>query len=414
MRALHSTSLLRNSSTQHSNEDALPVLLPLKESASQRIQSGLGPKMLGECMFGVAETGSSIRTPYPWRYILRMTGQRLNWNSIASRLMVGDIKGDHSSAVLKLYSAWNAVLPRPSVGGHPLSPQALQWVRSLADRCAALHTSCTSEDLPQLPKRVLFLETTGETDIKVRLVEPDRESADFAALSHSWGSERSCMTTKKTLQDKKDGIPWNSIPQTFRDAITYVLTLGIQYLWIDSLCIVQDDSTDWEIESSRMADIYQSAVITLSATASTGDSQGCFSSKLESPNYLELSLPEDVGACRIAVRRPLKHWHDVSPRDAYEYFPLLSRGWAFQERLLAPRVLHFCGQEIVWQCRELTICECDGLRDSTSPAGEYYNVIEETEKQLATDQVKRDEMLARQLQWDENDGQFAMQIQGAE
>jgi hypothetical protein len=159
------------------------------------------------------------------------------------------------------------------------------------------------------------------------------------------------------------------------------LKLGFRYIWIDSLCIIQDDAEDWEVQSALMSEIYQNAVLTLAATSSTGDNEGCSPRNVHHASALEITLPDDVGACRIAVRRPLEHF-DVQTADGLiTHFPLLTRGWAFQERLLSPRVLHICESELVWECREATSCECGGLSQESSPGGAYHHAVEANQEE---------------------------------
>lgn len=164
-----------------------------------------------------------------------------------------------------------------------------------------------------------------------------------------------------------------------------------------------------------MADIYSGASLTLSATASGGDSQGCYPETPREIDDLELHLPDDIGTCNIAVRRPLKHWNNMIPSQLQKRFPLLSRGWAFQERLLSPRVLHFCEAELVWECRQVSTCECDGLNQESSPGGTYYNAIKNSEveglKYSVAQQERLDEMMAQRLQQQEDDWEMALRLQ---
>ncbi|KAJ4371276.1 hypothetical protein N0V83_004493 [Neocucurbitaria cava] len=270
---------------------------------------------------------------------------------------------DRPKLELEFYSlqphAWKSILPRPSISGHPLSAQALE-----------------------LPKRVLCIENDIENvDIKVQLVQDGNRRSNYVALSHCWGTHQTCTTTTDNINDRMSGIPWKLIPKTFQDAIELALQLGFNYIWIDSLCIIQDDAMDWETESSKMAEIYQDAALTLAATSSTGDYMGCYSKDMKAPNELELQLPEDVGACRIAVRQPLQHWGDQTATGLSLHFPLLTRGWAFQERLLSSRVLHLCRSELIWECIEMTTCECGGLGENVSPGGTYYHAVEENREE---------------------------------
>ena len=183
------------------------------------------------------------------------------------------------------------------------------------------------------------------------------------------------MTTRETLADNKQDIPWNSIPKTHQDAIKFSLKLNIKYIWIDSICIVQDDEADWEIESSKMADVYQHSYLTLAATSSSGDSKGCYPD-IEGPSYeSEIDVPEGAtGISKVFIRRPLKHWNNLPATMMAKDFPLLSRGWVFQEKLLSPRILHFCSTELVWECRELSVCECGGFGNSDNSREQYFMI----------------------------------------
>ncbi len=278
--------------------------------------------------------------------------------------------------------------------------------------CDRLHDTCRAPSKIELPKRVLFIETNGEGKISVRLIEPKHgEQGAYIALSHCWGSSQLCVTAhatsdnaESTLEHRKRGIIWSTLPKTFQDAITLTSLLGIKYIWIDSLCIVQNDKEDWTIESAKMADVYEYASLTLSATASAGDSYGCFSSSFSTSRSLPISLPEDVGTCEIAVRKPITHWDALGQDEMHARFPLMSRGWAFQERLLSRRVLHFSESELVWECRELSTCECGGYSKQSSPAGAFHHATqigEDERKDAAGRRRQADEDLERRKSQEE-------------
>jgi hypothetical protein len=93
------------------------------------------------------------------------------------------------------------------------------------------------------------------------------------ALSHCWGKEPIITTTKATLQDRMREFQISAPPKTFQDAIAITNGLGIQYLRIDSLCIIQDDLQDWEGEASKMAGIYAGSKFNIAATHAS-DGQG--------------------------------------------------------------------------------------------------------------------------------------------
>ncbi|KAK3902817.1 heterokaryon incompatibility protein-domain-containing protein [Staphylotrichum tortipilum] len=278
-----------------------------------------------------------------------------------------------------------AVRPRPSLSGHPMSPAGLQWVRMQLQTCLERHVGCRGNGEGVLPKRVLeFQEVSpGIISVRLRTESNDRTMKKFAALSHCWGSHQACTTTKATLEDHKRGIPWSKIPQTFQDGIRFCLALGIHHLWIDALCIVQDDPVDWQIESARMADIYQNADITLAATHSSSDSGGCFPEHHDLVTERALSLPHGIASPwrGIQFRDKARHWTMPLPKSSSRSYPLLTRGWAFQERILAPRVVYFCRDEMSWECNSLSTCECGGLpiydraRDLFSDITEVETVV---------------------------------------
>ena len=140
-----------------------------------------------------------------------------------------------------------------------------------------------------------------------------------------------------------------ALPKTFQEAILVTLRLGVRYLWIDSLCIVQDDQDDWRRESSEMYSIYSGGALTIFATDSV-DSQGGLFRK---PSLFDLShkvMDGITDGCQweIYVAPDLKN---IQKFPYYpEAFPLFSRAWVYQERLLSSRQLHFGASEIEWKC----------------------------------------------------------------
>lgn len=201
------------------------------------------------------------------------------------------------------------------------------------------------------------------TDPSVKLVEHTSSEGRYITLSHCWGTYQHFVLKSEDLLDYGRGISFGKLPKTFQDAITFCVELGVYQIWIDALCIMQDDSTDWQIESAKMADISQNAYLTLAATASSNDMSGCFA-KVKTADVVEYELAAKDYLWRphkIMVRKKLQHWGWPPSGSILAVYPLLSRGWAFQERILSPRVLHFCKEELVWECREESVCECGSL-----------------------------------------------------
>jgi hypothetical protein len=247
-----------------------------------------------------------------------------------------------------------------SISGSTGSEQSFCTAFKWLETCVKEHgTLCpkltTSHDDPKLPHRVVDVTRRGSQD--VRLVETEGSLGQYACLSHCWGGEQPLVTTLEpdTLSQYKRYIKWDILPRTFRDAIVVTRRLGIQYLWIDSLCIIQDSLDDWRVQSALMAEIYQNSIITLAGSASSGPHKGLF--RIADPVHVDQSLPISTtheGVDNIRCRTVLSH-------NATE-LPLLQRGWVFQERLLSPRYLHFSQHELIWECMEHISCECGSLR----------------------------------------------------
>ncbi|KAH6673773.1 heterokaryon incompatibility protein-domain-containing protein, partial [Halenospora varia] len=190
----------------------------------------------------------------------------------------------------------------------------------------------------------------------------------YMCLSHCWGdSQYPSKTTNLTLNQNKANITWDSLPRTFQDAIIVTRWLKIRYLWIDSLCIIQDSKEDWEEEAPKMVDIYQRSFLTIAATSSPSDDGGCFS-KISLESHSPDGKPYD-----FYYRTPLRHLtlgSDLDTKSGKSEAPLLGRSWCYQEILLSPRVLHFFKDEITWECMEDAACECAGQTSPLHPSRE--------------------------------------------
>ncbi|KAI1353694.1 HET-domain-containing protein [Xylaria sp. FL0043] len=225
---------------------------------------------------------------------------------------------------------------------------------------------CASHTMRQLPSRILVIERACNGEVLVKLAQTPIEVSKYATLRHCWGTQLSCTTTLGNISERRCGIQWPELPGTFQDAILYCIELEIYYLWIDALCIIQDSSIDWQVESSRMAQIYQNSYITLAATQSSSDCVGFLRRPSTTNNEYSWHVVPHRETYRLGIRPRLPHWSRTDLRLWAQDYPLLTRAWAFQERILSPRVLHFCKQELVWECAQAIRCECEDLTSSSS------------------------------------------------
>ena len=178
-------------------------------------------------------------------------------------------------------------------------------------------------------------------------------------LSHCWGTLKCLTLTTLNYKDLETGFKLIELPKTFREAIEITRNLGIRYLWIDPLCILQDSHKDWRHEAATMMKVYENSYCNISALGATNSEQGCFFKR----------HPGTVS--RITVEtdwmNEFNQSYDIYPenfwRQHVDLRTLNQRAWVFQERLLAPRILHYARGQLFWECLELDACETypDGL-----------------------------------------------------
>ncbi len=152
-------------------------------------------------------------------------------------------------------------------------------------------------------------------------------------------------------------IPLSQVPQTFQDAMLIAQRLGVRYIWIDSLCIIQDSEQDWQEQSALMAQVYFNSFCNIAAAHASDSRKGCFIDRipeLVAPVKVHLDWGPQPGAYYCVKC----YFWTVSVSQA----PLNRRAWVYQERLLATRTLYFGETQLYWECREKMACEAFPLR----------------------------------------------------
>lgn len=233
----------------------------------------------------------------------------------------------------------------------------LDKVVALVDHCYQHHDCQFQEFKPHLPSRILDI---GEDDNQIRLVKGDGRRTRYLCLSYCWGGVQPLKTMSQNIVDHMASISWTAIPKLFQDLIGLARKLCIRYVWIDSLCIIQDDHEDWVKESSKMCQIYENSYLTVSATTAENCNSGLWDLSSNSIEEMEGIGAQGVHYSWLALYGfPIVHPKlSDSHLERGALWPLLDRGWAFQERTLAPRVLHFLNGEMMWECKAETFCEC--------------------------------------------------------
>lgn len=150
---------------------------------------------------------------------------------------------------------------------------AAHWLKT----CTESHDQCKElrKNTVPLPSRVIDVGPPDGSQ-HPRLLESRDQIGEYVALSHCWGTAQVLTTTQRSMEKRLARIPLLTMPKTFRDAVRVVRMLEFRYLWIDSLCIIQDSDDDWAAEADQMGTVYQNATLTIAAVGATSASSGCF------------------------------------------------------------------------------------------------------------------------------------------
>ena len=238
------------------------------------------------------------------------------------------------------------------------SPGSYELARQWIFICEATHKNCNGlrriQTTKKLPTRLIDL-GDDRNYLKPRLCITEGLPVDTAymTLSHCWGGQTPLQSLKDNIESLTEEIEIARVPKSFRDALKVAAKLKVRYLWIDSLCIIQDSTEDWQREASLMSDVYTNSWCNIAATKALDGRDGCFA---------ERTLL-DVSQCIIEAKwnsHPSQNYVCWIP-DIWDYAvdnqKLLQRAWVTQEIVLSPRVLHFSEHQMFWECLELRACE---------------------------------------------------------
>lgn len=225
------------------------------------------------------------------------------------------------------------------------------WLR----QCSSCHSKCGGQIESQLPTRILDVGSSQCPSLRLYINTLGATAAHYLTLSHCWGQLNIKRLLQDNLSDFAQNIEWNELPKTFQDAIFITRMLGVKYLWIDSLCIIQDSLVDWESESANMANIYSNAFCNIAATAAKDARDGCLFNRnphLSQVCRLQIhSLP-----CSVQPSED-NNLYDLIPQGFWIEnileAPLGDRAWVLQEHFLSPRIIHCGKSQLLWECQEL-------------------------------------------------------------
>ncbi|KAH7067655.1 heterokaryon incompatibility protein-domain-containing protein [Paraphoma chrysanthemicola] len=248
----------------------------------------------------------------------------------------------------------------------------LERARHWIETCKSNHTTCrqfhhdTVGQDRQRPTRILEISSDA---VKLRDSMSDKDF-EYLVLSHMWGTPSPTSAHDSILQlnlanvhefcTLQQDIPWDKLSPIYHEAIRATVALGYKYLWIDSLCIIQDSSADWEYEARGMASVYGNAACNLAflfPDEQIADGKGYTRDdpRVWNPCILRPATRSQLGIC---IQHSTSHlratYHSIEDQDwlVTRYWPLFGRAWTFQEYLLAPRTLLLGHRNLMWQCSD--------------------------------------------------------------
>jgi hypothetical protein len=235
------------------------------------------------------------------------------------------------------------------------SENSLRSAKRMVENCLESHPQCRRDKSIKGPTRLINVSMDS-----VRLCTPTGSEGNpqFATLSHCWGKIDMFKLRKSNIAALHNEIPVDQLCRTFQEAITVTRYLGLAYLWIDSICIIQDDAADWDHEAAMMGEIYSNGVVNIAAAGAEDGSVGLF--------YERDVLQESAHYVRINGTDIYKLQEQRLYERSLENTCLTARGWCFQERFLARRTLHFTKSQIFFECNCKIACEScpEGFPDS--------------------------------------------------
>ncbi|KAH8776294.1 heterokaryon incompatibility protein-domain-containing protein [Diaporthe sp. PMI_573] len=225
--------------------------------------------------------------------------------------------------------------------------QAKEWLRV----CQSEHATCQCRGSGVKPTRLIDISDRDHPKLMC-ISGASEEGRSYAALSYVWGAGQTYVLKTSTLQDMQQGLKRERLPQTIKDAISVALQLDLGYLWVDAICIIQDDALDKARELPMMGDIYRNSTVTIVAASASSCTEG----------FLQHPAPIDFFVHPFPV--PLTTGQGQQNADlhlGYRSFykasadPINSRAWTLQERILSTRCLVFASSGVMWVCGESQI-----------------------------------------------------------
>ncbi|KAF2967552.1 hypothetical protein GQX73_g6067 [Xylaria multiplex] len=254
---------------------------------------------------------------------------------------------------------WRRNLPSRAT----LSDENVTKIQHWIDSCLHNHSGCSNARTATswVPRRLLKI--NRDQGLKMQLIESSESdfqiSAKFAALSRVWGDLKTSPPLRLLSSNSrhlKNGIQESELPKNFADAAHVCMRLGIQYLWVDSLCIMQDSRDDWREQAALMHLVYSHALITIVATSATCCHDGFLERNIDSVPAAKVAYSAGGGQSASDDHRYMIVYDYDNPLDIWRMHAINgskwnTRAWTMQERSLSTRMIHFCRNKLFFECR---------------------------------------------------------------
>ncbi|KAI0837762.1 HET-domain-containing protein [Hypoxylon sp. FL0890] len=325
-------------------------------------------------------TPHSIGPPGWLRLVIDAGGEESDWEDTGS---------DYDDKFLPLFPGWSFTieLVNDTNGGNKVNevptslhdPAMLQVAKSWLEECNRGHLFCRPPNPSFNPTRLIHL--ADENSARLVLTRGQLTSHKYVAFSHCWGKAKTLKLLQANLQTLLNSIHIDDLPTSYKEAILITMALGYRYIWIDSLCIIQDSMEDWTKEAAMMQDVYENSSLNICASAAAENSEASFEFRdpaiISPPEVVSSWTGLEVQTYRVADAEMFE--------KEIEFSPLRQRAWVLQEVWLSRRSLSLTKTQFWWECKQKIACEA-------YPRGMPSELIHEN---IARDMHERNEMCRR-------------------
>ncbi|KAH8648340.1 heterokaryon incompatibility protein-domain-containing protein [Tricladium varicosporioides] len=264
---------------------------------------------------------------------------------------------------------------RPIINHDIGSPASFTIAKQWMDDCTSNHSKCPDPKPGKpvmLPSRLIQVSSLGEPEF-ASLRKTQGQRGYYCALSYCWGMDQPFKTKIDRYNEYIDKLPYKKLPRTITDAFEVARNLGLQYIWIDSLCIIQDDTNDVSREINEMKRIYENAMVTISVATPSQCNEGFLYKRQKiyelpnGPSRLPIRLDKDTTGTVLLAGVNSEEWEKAT--EPKRKASINHRAWTLQESVLATRLLIFTDANMVWKCQ-------DGFQPDfeSAPPGAYIEL----------------------------------------